>query len=104
MTRTITSGSLTPQQFKEAQEQDPKCQELEAANDLPPHFYKKQGIWFYEHEEHGHQLVLPEILLDGLITTHHHSVNGLHHAEGHERRRRSDAAISQRTSRMRRER
>jgi hypothetical protein len=80
MTSTITSGSITTQQLKEIQEQDPKCQELEAAHDPPPRFFKSQGVWFYKHDEYGEQLVLPEILLDGLINTGHYTVLGARYA------------------------
>ena len=80
MTNTITSGSITPQQLKEIQEQDPKCQELEAAQEPPPQFFKSQGVWFYNHDEYGEQLVLPEILLDGLINTGHYTILGAHYS------------------------
>ena len=51
MTRIFTTGTLTPQQFQEAQEQDPTCQDIEANPREHPRFQRKQCVWFNENDD-----------------------------------------------------
>ena len=80
MTRVFTTGTLTPQQFQEAQEQDPTCQEVAENPDRHPRFQNKQGVWFYENDDDTLVPVLPTALLDSVINTAHHTVYGLHYS------------------------
>ena len=80
MTRVFTAGTLTPQQFQEAQEQDPTCQDIEANPRSNPRFQCKQGVWFYENDDETLVPVLPAALLDSVINTAHHTVYGLHYS------------------------
>jgi hypothetical protein len=80
ITRTILAGILTPQQFKEAQDQDETCQDILARLPSQPNFQVFQGILFHKSNDTEYQLVLPESLLDGLINTKHYSVYGIHYA------------------------
>ena len=77
VSKAILTGILTPAEFKQAQAQDKFCAKIIAKNKLPRPFIIADGLLFFK-TRNALKLVLPEILLDTIITAKHFSVFGLH--------------------------
>ena len=77
ISRAILTGVLTPQEFKQAQQQDPFCSNVIENINSKRRFTLIDGLLF---AKYGHtiKLVLPAALLDLVINAKHYSVFGLH--------------------------
>ena len=77
ISRAILTGVLTPQEFKQAQQQDPFCAHILENINSKKRFTLIDGLLFSK-QGHTIKLVLPLSLLDLVINSKHYSVFGLH--------------------------
>ncbi len=73
----MLTGILTPREFKQAQAQDPFCQRILNSIQQKKSFVMIDGLLFFRVKDKI-KLVLPNSLLDLVITSKHFSVFGLH--------------------------
>jgi hypothetical protein len=77
VSKAVLTGILTPREFKQAQAQDPFCQRILNSIQQKKSFVMIDGLLFFKVKD-VIKLVLPNSLLDLVITSKHFSVFGLH--------------------------
>ena len=77
VSKAVLTGILTPTEFKQAQAEDPYCSKILNKPNATKRFVLIDGLLFFKTGSNI-KLVLPQALLDLVITAKHFSIFGLH--------------------------
>ena len=78
--KVLEEGSISFQDFREAQEQDEFCKDIMSKTPLPRHYKVKKGILIRTIKGGKERLVLPFSLLTILLYSIHHTIRGRHNS------------------------